>query len=102
MSILFDNKITLAKVGWASYNKMASHNQRFGIFFGKVFQKIVLKKIYYFVEVRVKKLPKNVIFKVFQVHPPILLLLKNNGYKSFYIIFEGPNVNEIISYFEHL
>jgi hypothetical protein len=30
------------------------------------------------------------------------LLLKNNGYKSFYIIFEGPNVNKIISYFGHL
>jgi hypothetical protein len=28
--------------------------------------------------------------------------LKANGYKSLYITFEGPNVNEIISYFGHL
>jgi hypothetical protein len=49
-----------------------------------------------------KKFQKYVIFKVFQVHVQVLLLFKNNGYKSFYIIFEGPNVNEIISYFGHL
>jgi hypothetical protein len=30
------------------------------------------------------------------------LLLRNNGYKYFYTIFKGSNVNEIISYFEHL
>jgi hypothetical protein len=40
--------------------------------------------------------------KFFQVHLQVLLLIKNNGYKSFYIIFENPNVNEIISYFGHL
>jgi hypothetical protein len=27
--------------------------------------------------------------------------LKTNGYKDFYITFEGPNVNERISYFGH-
>jgi hypothetical protein len=27
---------------------------------------------------------------------------KSNGYKFFYTIFEGPNVNEITSYFGHL
>jgi hypothetical protein len=43
-----------------------------------------------------------VIFKVFQIHLQVFLLLKNNGYKSFYTTFEGPNVNEIISYFEIL
>jgi hypothetical protein len=36
-------------------------------------------------------------FKVFQVHVQVFLLFKNNGYKFFYITFEGPNVNEIIS-----
>jgi len=41
---------------------------------------------------------KYVIFKDFQV----ILLFKSNGYKFFYINFEGPNVNKIISYFEHL
>jgi len=45
---------------------------------------------------------KYVIFKVFQVHLSIFLLFKNTSYKYFYIIFEGPNVNEIISCFEHL
>ncbi len=39
-----------------------------------------------------------VIFKVFQVH----LQLKNSGHRSFYNIFEGPDVNETISYFGHL
>jgi len=58
--------------------------------------------MYYFVKVYVKNLPKNVIFKVFQIHLQVFLWLKNSGYKSFYIIFEGPNVNEIISYFGHL
>jgi len=61
-----------------------------------------LKFMYYFVKVYVKNLPKNVIFKVFQIHLQVFLWLKNSGYKSFYIIFEGPNVNEIISYFGHL
>jgi hypothetical protein len=42
------------------------------------------------------------IFKVFQVHLKAILLPKNNGYKFFYIIFEGSNVNETISYFGHL
>jgi len=60
------------------------------------------KSLHYFVKVCVKNLSKNVIFKVFQVYLKIILLLKNNGYNSFYITFEGPNVNEIISYFEHL
>jgi hypothetical protein len=45
---------------------------------------------------------KYVIFKVFQILLQILLLFKNNGYKVFYITFERPNVNEIISYFENL
>jgi hypothetical protein len=44
---------------------------------------------------------KYVIFKVFQVHLQVLLLLKSSGYKSFYITFEGLNVNKIISYFGH-
>jgi len=43
-----------------------------------------------------------VIFKVFQIHLQVFLLLENNGCKSFYTTFEGPNVNEIISYFENL
>jgi len=46
----------------------------------------ILKLFYY--------LPKYVIFKVFQVHLQVLVLLKNNGYKSFYITFEGLNVDE--------
>jgi hypothetical protein len=58
--------------------------------------------LYYFVKVCVKKFQKNVIFKVFQIHLQILLLFKNNGYKSFYTTFEGPNVNGIISYFKNL
>ncbi len=41
---------------------------------------------------------KYVIFKVFQVHLQVFLLLKSNGHKSFYRTFEGPNVNEIVSY----
>ncbi len=45
---------------------------------------------------------KYVIFKDFQVHFQVFLLFKSNGYKKFYITFEGPNVNKIISYFEHL
>ncbi len=45
---------------------------------------------------------KYVIFKIFQVDLQDLLLLKNNGHKFFYIIFEGPNVDEIIIYFRHL
>jgi hypothetical protein len=45
---------------------------------------------------------KYVIFKVFQVHLQVLLLFKSIGYRSFYIIFEDLNVNEIISYFAHL
>jgi hypothetical protein len=45
---------------------------------------------------------KYVIFKVFQVHLQVLLLLKNNRYKYFYTTFEGPNVNEIISYLKNL
>jgi hypothetical protein len=43
-----------------------------------------------------------VIFKVFQIHLQVFLLLKSNGCKSFYTTFEGPNVNEIISYFGNL
>jgi hypothetical protein len=43
-------------------------------------------------------LPKNVIINVLQV----FLVLKSNGCKSFYINFEGPHVNEIISYFKHI
>jgi hypothetical protein len=73
----------------------------FGILSKKGFKKILdlkNKYLYYFVKVCVKKLSKIVIFKVFEVH----LQLKNNGCKSFYTIFEGPNVNEIISYFGHL
>jgi hypothetical protein len=46
--------------------------------------------------------PKYDIFKVFQVHLQVFFLLKNSGYNFFYITFEGPNVDEIISYFEHL
>ncbi len=42
---------------------------------------------------------KYVLFKVFQVHLQVRLLFKNGGYKSFYTTFEGPNINEIISYF---
>jgi len=45
---------------------------------------------------------KFVIFKVFKVHLQVLLLLKNSGYKFFNSTFEGPNVNEIISYFGYL
>jgi hypothetical protein len=45
---------------------------------------------------------KYVIFKVFKVHLQVLSLFKNNGYKFFYITFEGPNVNKMISYFKHL
>jgi len=56
----------------------------------------------YFVKVCFFNLPKNVIFKVFQVHLQVFLVLKSNGYKSFYTNFEGPNVNEMISYFEHI
>jgi hypothetical protein len=29
-------------------------------------------------------------------------MLKSSGYKKLYIIFEGPNVDKIISYFENL
>ncbi len=57
---------------------------------------------YYFVQVCVKKLPKEFIFKVFQIHLQVFLLLKSNGYNSFYTNFEGPNVDEKISYFGHL
>jgi hypothetical protein len=49
-----------------------------------------------------KKFQKYVIFKVFQIYLRVLLLLKSDGYKFFYTTFEGPNVNEIISYFKHL
>jgi hypothetical protein len=49
-----------------------------------------------------KNCQKNVIFKVFQVHLQVLVLFKNSDYKFFYTIFEGPNVNEIISYFGHI
>jgi hypothetical protein len=59
----------------------------------KIFLKIssrkyfkIFLKLYYFVKVYAKKFPKNVIFKVFQVHLRVLLLFKNNCYKS-YIIF---------------
>jgi len=45
---------------------------------------------------------KYVISKSFPSPFTSLLLLKNNGYKSFNIIFESLNVNEIISYFGHL
>jgi hypothetical protein len=76
------------------------------IFSKKVFKKIFFFKWYYFVNVYVKILAKNVIFKVFEVHLQVflqvLLLLKNSGYKSFYSTFEGPNANEIISYFGYL
>jgi hypothetical protein len=58
--------------------------------------------LHYFVKVFIKNLSKKFLFKVFQVCFQVLLLLKNNGYKFFYTIFEGPNVNEIISYFSHL
>jgi hypothetical protein len=40
--------------------------------------------------------------KRIQIHLQVILLLKNNGYTFFYITFEGPNVNEIVSYFQHL
>jgi len=40
--------------------------------------------------------------EVFQVHLQVILLFKSSGYKSFYITFENPNINEIISYFRHL
>jgi len=46
----------------------------------------ILKLFYY--------LPKYVIFNFFQVHLQVLVLLKNNGYKSFYITFDGLNVDE--------
>jgi hypothetical protein len=59
-------------------------------------------KNYLYYLVCVKNFPKNAIFKVFQIHLQVVLLLNINGYKSFYITFEGPNVNEIISYFENL
>jgi len=65
------------------------------IFSKKKFKKIFFLKWYYFVNVCVKILAKNAIFKVFQVHLQVLLLLKNSGYKSFYSTFEGPNANEI-------
>ncbi len=69
--------------------------------FSKEFFKKSLKifKLFlnYFVKVCVKTLPKICHFQSFQVHLCGLLLLKSSGYKSFYTIFEGPNVNEIIS-----
>jgi hypothetical protein len=71
-------------------------------YFEKNLQFFELKKLYYFVKVCVKIFPKNVIFNFFQIHLQILLLFKSNGYKFFYITFEGPNVNEIFSYFENL
>jgi hypothetical protein len=77
-----------------------------GIFSRKVFKKffkiLFKKKLYYFVKVCFKNLPKNVTFKVFQIHLQVFFLFKSSGYKCFYITFEGPNVNEIISYFGHL
>jgi len=62
------------------------------IFSKKNLLKAFKNSMYYFVNVCVKNLPKNVIFKVFQVHLKVLLLLKSSGYDSFYIIVEGPNV----------
>jgi hypothetical protein len=73
-----------------------------GIFSKKIFKKIFLN-MYYLVKVCVLIFSqKYVIFKDFQLHLQVLLLLKNNDYKFFYITFEGPNVNETISYFGHL
>jgi len=76
-----------------------------GIFSKKSFQKNLLKSIFFkctiWLMFVLKKCQKNVIFKVFQLHLQVLLF-KSSGYKSFYIIFEGPNVNNIISYFGHV
>jgi hypothetical protein len=59
--------------------------------------------MYCFIKVCVKNLPKICHFHlVFQVHLQVHLLLTSKGYKLFYTTFEGPNVNEIISYFGHL
>jgi len=53
-----------------------------------MFLNIYISNFYYFVKVCVKILPKNIIFKVFQVHLQVFLLLKNSGYKSFDIILK--------------
>jgi hypothetical protein len=74
------------------------------IFLEKIFKKVLIffLKKYYFVKVCIKLFPKNVIFKVFQIHFQVFLLLRSYGYKNIYTTFEGPNVNKIISYFENL
>jgi len=74
--------------------------------FEKSFQnnllKYILKNFTICLMFVLKKIQKYIIFKVFQFHLQVFLLFKNSGYKFFYIIFEGPNVNKIISYFEHV
>jgi hypothetical protein len=73
-----------------------------GIFSKKDFKKVFKNFFVLLLRFVLKICQKYVIFKVFQVHLQVYLLFKNNGYKFFYITFEGPNVNEIIPYFGHL
>jgi hypothetical protein len=64
--------------------------------------KIFKISLYYFVEVCVKFFPKICHFQSFPSPFTSLFMIKNNGYKFLYITFKGPNVNELISYFEIL
>ncbi len=95
---------------WANRNHWCPFRWFFGnileIFLEKIFKKISynLKKILCIILLRfvLKICQKYVIFKVFQIHLQVFLSLKFSDYKSIYTTFEGPNVDEIISYFGHL
>jgi len=73
-----------------------------GIYIFKFQKKSSKISLYYFVKVCVKNLTKICHFQSFQVHLQVYLLFKSSGYKSFYTIFEGSNVNEIIPYCKNL
>jgi hypothetical protein len=76
-----------------------------GIFLEKIFKNLFksLKKLFnYFVKVCVQNLPKICHFQSFPspITSPFIVL--QQWLHVYYTTFEGPNVNEIISYFGHL
>jgi hypothetical protein len=73
-----------------------------GILSKKVFKKVFKNIFYKLFIILFFFFQKNHFLEVFQVHLQVILLFKSSGYESFYITFENPNVNEIISYFRHL
>jgi hypothetical protein len=49
---------------------------------------LIKKKVYYFVKFMLKTFHKYVIFKFFQIHLQVLLLVQNNGYMDITLLLK--------------